>query len=299
MHIFREAGGQLGHFGAYRVRQIDGVSAGGLEDTDPDRILIVELGAQRIATGTHLDARHVAQADQRAILRRFQNDIAKLFFGMQTALGVNGDQEIALLRQRLGAKLSGRHLDVLLLHRRHHIRSRQTAGRDLIGIQPDAHRIFTGAKNLDLADAGQARQLILHFQRGVVAHIQRVVLPVWRKQMHHQGQRRRLLLGGDPQTAYILRQARFGLRDAVLHLNLRLIRVGTRAEGDGGDQHAVGAGDRFHVHHVFNAVDRFLQRRRHGLGNHFRVGAGIFRAHLDARRDDIRIFAHRQQWDSD
>ena len=29
----------------------------------------------------------------------------------------------------------------------------------------------------DLADAGQARQLILHFQRGVVAHIQRVVLP--------------------------------------------------------------------------------------------------------------------------
>ncbi|MGP7276317.1 hypothetical protein ACTZQ7_23560, partial [Klebsiella pneumoniae] len=25
-----------------------------------------------IATGTHLDARHVAQADQRAVLRRFQ-----------------------------------------------------------------------------------------------------------------------------------------------------------------------------------------------------------------------------------
>lgn len=45
--------------------------------------------------------------------------------------------------------------------------------------------------------------------------------------MHHRGQRRRLLLGGDPQTAYILRQTRFGLRDAVLHLNLRLIRVGT------------------------------------------------------------------------
>jgi ABC-type uncharacterized transport system permease subunit len=97
----------------------------------------------------------------------------------------------------------------------------------------------------------------------------------------------------------LLYKTRFGLRDAVLHLNLRLIRVGTRAEGDGGDQHAVGAGDRFHVHHVFNAVDRFLQRRRHGLGNHFRVGAGILRAHLDARRDDIRIFAHRQQRDSD
>ncbi|MGQ7175189.1 efflux RND transporter permease subunit, partial [Escherichia coli] len=30
---------------------------------------------------------------------------------------------------------------------------------------------YPGANNLDLADAGQARQLILHFQRGVVAHI--------------------------------------------------------------------------------------------------------------------------------
>ena len=218
---------------------------------------------------------------------------------MQTALGVNRDQEIALLRQRLGAKLTGGDLDVLLLHRRHHIRGRQTAGGHLVGIQPDAHRVFAGAKYLDLADAGQARQLILHLQRGVVAHIQRVVLTVWRKQMHHQGQRRGLFLGGDPQTAHVLRQTRLGLRDPVLHLNLRLIRVGTRAEGHGGHQHAVGAGDRFHVHHVFNAVDRFLQRRRHGLGDHFRVGAGILRAHLHAGRHDVRIFAHRQQRDGD
>ena len=28
LHIFREAGGQLGHFGAHGVRQIDGVSPG-------------------------------------------------------------------------------------------------------------------------------------------------------------------------------------------------------------------------------------------------------------------------------
>jgi hypothetical protein len=41
--------------------------------------------------------------------------------------------------------------------------------------------------------------------------------------MHHQRQRRRLFLGGDPQTPHIFRQTRFGLRDPVLHLNLRLI----------------------------------------------------------------------------
>lgn len=71
----------------------------------------------------HFYARYVAQAYQRTILRRFQNDIAKLFFRVQTPLSVNGDQEIALW-QRLGTELSGGNLYVLLLHRRYDIRSR-------------------------------------------------------------------------------------------------------------------------------------------------------------------------------
>ena len=91
---------------------------------------------------------------------------------MQAALGVNGDQEVALFRQRLGAKLTGGDLHVLLLHRRHYVRSGQTAGSYLVRIQPDAHRVFTRAKNLDLTHAGQTRQLVLHLQRGVVTHIQ-------------------------------------------------------------------------------------------------------------------------------
>ncbi len=218
---------------------------------------------------------------------------------MQTALGVNGDQEIALFRQRLGTKLPGGYLHVLLLHRRDHIRSGQPAGRHLVGIQPYAHRVFTRAENLDLADAGQACQLVLHLQRGVVTHIQGVVLTVGRKQMHHQRQRRGLFLGGNAQTPHVFRQTRFGLRDAVLHLYLRLIRVGSRTEGDGGHQHAVGARDGLHVHHVLNAVDRLFQRRRHGLSNHFRVGPRVLRAHLHAWRHDVRIFAHRQQRDGD
>ncbi len=45
---------------------------------NPDRIFIVELGAQRIATGAHFNARYIAQAHQRAILRGFQDNIAKL-----------------------------------------------------------------------------------------------------------------------------------------------------------------------------------------------------------------------------
>ena len=117
--------------------------------------------------------------------------------------------------------------------------------------------------------------------------------------MHHQRQRWRLFLSRDAQTPNVFRQTRLGLCDAVLHLYLRLIRVGTRTEGDGSHQHAIGARDGFHVHHVFNAVDRLFQRRRHGFGNHFRVGARVLGAHLHAWRHDIRIFAHRQQRDGD
>ena len=299
LHVCREARGQFVHFRAHHVRQIDGVRPRRLEDTNPDRVFIVQLGTQGIAPGAHFNPRHVAQADDRTILRCFQDNIAKLFFGMQAPLGVNGDQEVALFRQRLGAKLTGRDLYVLLLHRRDHVRGGQPARRHFIRVQPDAHRVLAGAENLDLADAGQARQLILHLQRGVVAHIQRVVLTVWRKQMHHQRQRGRLLLGGNAQTPHVLRQTRFGLRDAVLHLNLRLIRVSPRTEGHGGHQHAVRARDGFHVHHVLDAVDRLFQRRRHGLGNHFRVGARVLGAHLHAWRHDVRVFAHRQQRDGD
>ena len=121
-HILRETLRQLVHFGAHRIRQIDGVRPRRLEDTNSDRVFIVQLGTQRIAAGAHFDTRHVAQADDRTVLRCFQDNIAKLFFGMQAPLGVNGDQEVALFRQRLGAKLPGGNLDVLLLHRRDHIR---------------------------------------------------------------------------------------------------------------------------------------------------------------------------------
>lgn len=49
LHVFREARGQLGHLGAHGVRQIDSVGTRGLEDTDPDRVFVVQLGAQGIA----------------------------------------------------------------------------------------------------------------------------------------------------------------------------------------------------------------------------------------------------------
>lgn len=225
--------------------------------------------------------------------------LPELFFGLQAALGVDRQQIVAARRHRLRAELAGGDLHVLLLHGAHHVGGGQATRGNLVRIEPDAHRILTGAENLHLADARQTGQLILDLQGGVVAQVQRIVLAGRRYQMHHQRQRRRLLLGGDALAAHVFRQARFGLRHAVLHLHLRLIGIGARAEGDGGHQHAVGTGDRFHVHHVFDAVDRFFQRRCHRFSDLFRVGARVFGAHLHAGRHHVRVLADRQQRDGD
>ena len=48
-----------------------------------------------------------------------------------------------------------------------------------------------------------------------------------------------------------------------------------------------GAGDRFHVHHVLDAADLFLQRRGHGSAITFGIGSGVDGAHDHRRRDDL------------
>ncbi len=172
LHIVREAGGQFGHLVTHGVRQVDGVGPRCLEDTDADRVLVVQLRAQGVATGTHLNARHVTQAHQRAVIGSFQDDIAELFFALQTPLGVDRQQEVAGLFGRLCAQLTGRHLHVLLLHSADHIRSGHATCGHLIRIEPDAHRILARPEDLNLTNAWQARQLIFHLQGGVVTQIE-------------------------------------------------------------------------------------------------------------------------------
>src|SRR3546814_7255075 len=51
--------------------------------------------------------------------------------------------------------------------------------------------------------------------------------------------------------------------------------------------------------YLLYAVDRFLQRRGHGFGDHLRVGARVHGAHHHRWRHHVRVFADRQQRDRD
>ena len=237
----------------------------------------------------------VAQPCDFAVGAALDDDVAELLFGLQAALRVDGELEIEARHARRGTDHAGRRLDVLRPDRAHDVAGRQPALGDLLRIEPDPHRIVAGAEQLHVADALDARQPVLDVEHGVVAQIRHVVAVVRRQQMHDHGQVGRALDGGDAEAPDLLRQPRLGLRHAVLHQLLRLVGVGAEPERHGQRHHAVGRRLAAHVEHAFDAVDRFLDRRRHRLGDHLGVGARIGRAHHHRWRHDFRIFRDRQR----
>ena len=112
--------------------------------------------------------------------------------------------------------------------------------------------------------------------------------------MNHHREIRRLLGRGDAEAADFFRQLRQGLRDAVLHLDLRVVDVRAELEGDGERHDAIARRLREHVEGVLNAVDGLLERRRDGLGDRLGIRARVIRHHDNGRRDDLRILADRQ-----
>ena len=195
---------------------------------------------------------------------------------------------VVSLGRRRRAQRAGRHLHVLLADGPHHVGGRQLARGQLVRVQPHAHAVFAGAEHLDVADAGNARQLVLHLQVRQVRQVEHVVALVRRHQVRGHHDVRRRLLGGEADALHFLRQPRQRLRHAVLHLHLRGVEVGAEREGDGQRHPAVGGGLREHVEHVLDAVHLLLERRGHGFRDHLRVGAGIHAAHDHRRRDHAR-----------
>ena len=294
LHTFGHVLLDLVHGPAHIGRDVERVGARGLEHAHAHGRVVVEQRAQRIVGSTQLQAGDVAQACHRAVGAGLDDDVAKLFLGRQTALGVDGQLQVHARQAGRCAHHTGSGLHVLPTDGRHHIAGREAALRDLLGVQPHAHRIVAAAKDLHLAHAANAGEPVLHVEHGVVAQVVDVVAVVGRDQVHHHGQVRRALDGGDAQAAHLFRQAWLGLRDTVLHQLLRLVRVGAQLEGHGQRHHTVGRGLAAHVEHAFHTVDGFLQRRGHGLGDHLGVGAWVLGAHHHRRRRDLGVFGDGQ-----
>ena len=193
---------------------------------------------------------------------------------------------VAAGHRRLGELARG-HLHVLGSQRLDDFGPREAERLDPLGVEPDAHAVLARAVELHVADAVDARQLVLHLQGRVVADVELVVDAVLGVEEGDHQQVGRLLLRGDAEPSDFLGQPRLRDRHAVLRQHLRDVEVGAELEGDGDRGLAVVGGDAVDVEHVLDAVDLLLDRRGDGVGDDLRGRAGIGRADDDRRRHHI------------
>ena len=283
----------VGHCLADVVRDRERIRPGRLENADGRGGLVVEQRAQRVVGRAKFDARDVAQPRDLAVLARLHDDFAEVLLVLKASLRI--DRELEVNTGQIGRRAddTGGRLHVLRADLANDVAGRESALRNLLRIEPHAHRIVATAELLHVTDAGNTREAILDVEQRVVAEISRVVAVVGRQDVHDHGQVGRALHRGDAEAAHILGQARLGLRDAVLHELLGLVRVHAEPERDRQRHQAVGRRLAAHVEHALDAVDLLLDRRRDGFGNHLRVRTRILRAHHDRRRHHLGVLRDR------
>ena len=185
-----------------------------------------------------------------------------------------------------------------------HVAGRHVPRRQLLRVEPDAHAVVARAEERDVADAGDAGQLVLDVDRGVVAQVELVELEalllgfgvgfLLRDQVDAQQDAGRLLLGGDALALHVLGELGLGDLDPVLHQHLGHVQVGAQLERDVEEHLAVVGAARRHVDHVLDAVDLLFDRRGDGVGHDLGVGAGVVGRDRDGGRRHLRVLGDRQ-----
>ena len=202
--------------------------------------------------------------------------------------------EVLAVGGRRAADLAGRHIPALLLDDVDDVLGRQPDGVELLRIQPDPHGILADAEDVDIAHAGQARELADQVDGGVVAEIEAVVAPVLRGQRGDLQDRRRFLLHIDALGLDGIGQLGERDGDPVLHQHLGEVQIGADLEGDDQGIGAVAGAGGLHIDHMLHAVDLLLDGERHGVHHGGGAGAGIARRHRNGGRDDIGILGDGQ-----
>ena len=265
-----------------------------MEDHERGGGLAAELRGNRVVTRGEFHSRHVADARDLALRPLLDDDVCELLFVEQTSL--RADRELKILAGGNGrlADGAGGNLEVLLADGAHDIAGRHVARGGFLRVDPDAHRVVTRSECRHISDTLDARKLVLHLQKGVVAEVKFIPGAVRRDEMRHHREVGRSFRGRHPETTHFLRQLRQRDRHAVLHEHLRNVEIGSELEGNGQAHHAVAGRSARHVKHVLDAVDFLLDGRGDGFGEHLRVRARIHGAHDDGRWRDFGILRDRQ-----
>src|SRR5882724_7598997 len=139
----------------------------------------VVIDGSVVVGAAQLNATYVFEPRDAGVAARLDHYVAEFGWIDEPALRIQRVLECrAPSGERWPADDSRRHLDVLLLDRVDDVACGHVSRRELVGIEPQPHRIVTHTEDRDVADAPQPGDLILHLQGYVVADEQRVVRAV-------------------------------------------------------------------------------------------------------------------------
>ena len=166
-----EVAGKRGHLAVDCLGGGHRVGAGQLEDGDRDGGLTVEPAGHLLVFGAKLHPADVANPHDAggtggpftaAALPGLHDHLGKLFGRRQPPGGVDRQLKVDHADGRLAAESPCGHLHVLLAKRSHHIASGEAAGGELVGVEPDPHRVVAAAEKAHVAHARNPGEGILH-----------------------------------------------------------------------------------------------------------------------------------------
>jgi len=276
------------------VRGLQRIGTRHLVEGDEGSRLAVEPALLAIVLGAKFDAGNIADAHDRAVWVGAQHDAAELLGALQATLRAHRVGELLAPRNRLGTNRSGRIDGVLRIDGVDDLRDRDVQLGQLVGLDPQPHRILAGTEDGDAGDSLDPRHLVIDIDIGIVGEEDVVVGAVRRVEREHDQRRRGRLGDSDAVVAHVRRQLRLGL--AFAHLGEQLVGVGVGAQCEVDVQRglAVIGIDRIHVVHVVDAGHLLLDRGGHRLFDGQRVGAGVGAADLNLWRNDVWELGGRQ-----
>ena len=248
----------------------------------------VEPANNRIILRSQFHARHILQPHDAAIRRFAHDDLPEIFRRRAPPARADRIRVFLTVRRRLAADLTRRIHGVLSLDGADDLGHGDAELGQLIGLDPKPHRILTGAKYLDAADARHSRQLIVKVDVGVIGKefaIEDAIRRIEAEQHQRCGQS---LLHRYAKGVHFGGKLRRGKRRTQLGQNQIGVGIRVHVEIDDHSHLAFsGCVQRVHVVHVVHTAHLLLDRRGNGLLDGLCVGACVNSGDLHLGRSNL------------
>jgi hypothetical protein len=163
---FRKRLGIVRHQLVERVDAPQRIRAGGLIDSDQGGRGAVQARGPVQIGGAELQAGDIAKAQDRPVGIAPDDYLLELLGRGEPALGLDVELELLVVGNRARTDPPHRRLHVLGLDGRDHVAGGQPEAGQLVGPEPDPHRIVLRTEQLGVADAGRASDLVKQIRSG-------------------------------------------------------------------------------------------------------------------------------------